>query len=130
MKNRTFFITTLIQLFIGHKDYSKFLFVHPFSTTIGLSKAYMTEIFGFKYSRLRIQEFLIVYSIIHKRVNREISHTKRSQVLEEMCSLTGIYPIVSKSGLHNDTRGRNMWPLHRNTQPCIAASPTSRTDST
>lgn len=88
----------------------------------------MTEIFGFKYGRLRIQEFLIVYSIIHKRVNREISHTKRSQVLEEMCSLTGIYPIVSKSGLHNDTRGRNIWPLHRNTQPSITASPSSGAD--
>ena len=45
-----------------------------------------------------------------------------------MCSLTGIYPIVSKSGLHNDTRGRNMWPLHRNTQPSITASPSSGAD--
>lgn len=102
MKNRTF-LYNVIQLFIGHKDYSKFLFAIHFHNNRPF-KAYMTEIFGFKYGRLRIQEFLIVYSIIHKRVNREISHTKRSQVLEEMRSLTGIYPIVSKSGLHNDTR--------------------------
>ena len=89
MKNRTF-LYNVIQLFIGHKDYSKFLLAIHFHNNRRF-KAYMTEIFGFKYGGLSIQELLIVYSIIHKRVNREISHTKRSQVLEEMRSLTGIY---------------------------------------
>lgn len=53
MKNRTF-LYNVIQLFIGHKDYSKFLFAIHFHNNRPL-KAYMTEIFGFKYGGLRIQ---------------------------------------------------------------------------
>lgn len=106
---------TLLLLSI-HLDHHRFL------------KADMTKIFRFFHRRLRIEEVLIIHTIIHKGIDSEISNPERSQILKEMCSLTGIYPIVGQSGFHNHTGSRDMRPLHRNTEPCITASPTSRTD--
>ena len=88
----------------------------------------MTKIFCFLHCRLRIEEILIIHPIIHKGVDSEISNPERSQILKEMCPLTGIYPIVGQSGFHNHTGSRDMRPLHRDAEPSIAASPTSRTD--
>ena len=88
----------------------------------------MTQEFRFVYRRLGIKEILIVNTVIHKSVDSEIAYSERSQVLEEVCALTRIYAVISQTGFHYHTGSRNMRPFHRNTQPCIAASPTSRTD--
>ena len=51
---------------------------------------YMTKIFRLLYGRLRIQERLIEPTISLKWINRKIAHSERSQVLEEMGTLTRV----------------------------------------
>ena len=87
MKNRTF-LYNIILLFLRHKNHSKFLFTIHFHNNRPL-KVYVTKIFSLKYGRLRIQKLLVVYSIIHKRIDGEITYTKGGQILEEMRPLTG-----------------------------------------
>ena len=64
---------------------------------------YMTKIFRLLYGRLRIQERLIEPTISLKWINRKIAHSERSQVLEEMSTLTRIYPVIGQSGLNDNT---------------------------
>ena len=45
-----------------------------------------------------------------------------------MRTLAGINAVISQSRLHYHTGCRDVRPLHRNTQPRVAASPTSGTD--
>ena len=85
----------------------------------------MPQILAFVYGRLCIQEVLIIHAIIHKGINSEVAHTERSQILEEVGPLAGIYAIIRQSGFHNDAGGTDMWPFYRNTQPCVTATLTS-----
>ena len=92
-----------------------------------LFKADMTQEFRFFHRRLGVEEILIVDSVIHKGIDRKIAYAERSEVLEEVSSLTRVYTIIGQSGLHYHTGGGDMRPLHRNAQPCVTAAPTSRT---
>ena len=87
----------------------------------------MTQEFRFFHRRLGVEEILIVDSVIHKGIDRKIAYAERSEVLEEVSSLTRVYTIIGQPGLHYHTGGGDMRPLHRNAQPCITAAPTSRT---
>ena len=84
---------------------------------------YMTKIFRLLYGRLRIQERLIEPTISLKWINRKIAHSERSQVLEEMGTLTRVYPIILQSAFHDHPCVTDMRPFHRNTQPRVAAPP-------
>ena len=92
-----------------------------------LFKADMTQEFRFFHRRLGVEEILIVDSVIHKGIDCKIAYAERSEILEEVSSLTRVYTIIGQSGLHYHTGGGDMRPLHRNAQPCITAAPTSRT---
>ena len=48
----------------------------------------MTQEFRFFHRRLGIEEILIVDSVIHKGIDRKIAYAERSEVLEEVSSLT------------------------------------------
>ena len=60
------------------------------------------QVFCLVYGRLGIQEFLVVYTVVHKCIDGEIPYAERCQVLEEMGSLTGVYTVIRQSGFHND----------------------------
>lgn len=64
-----------------------------------LFKADMTQEFRFFHRRLGIEEILIVDSVIHKGIDRKIAYAERSEVLEEVSSLTRVYTIIGQSGL-------------------------------
>lgn len=74
---------------IGQQYHSLFLFpVH-----LGhyrMFKMDMAQVFSLMHSRLRIQEVLIVYSVVHKSIDREIAYSEGSQVLKKVCPLTGM----------------------------------------
>ena len=53
-----------------------------------LFKADMTQEFRFFHRRLGVEEILIVDSVIHKGIDRKIAYAERSEVLEEVSSLT------------------------------------------
>ena len=59
-----------------------------------LFKADMTQEFRFFHRRLGIEEILIVDSVIHKGIDRKIAYAERSEVLEEVSSLTRVYTII------------------------------------
>lgn len=67
---------------IGQQYHSLFLFpVH-----LGhyrMFKMDMAQVFSLMHSRLRIQEVLIVYSVVHKSIDREIAYSEGSQVLKK-----------------------------------------------
>ena len=65
-----------------------------------LFKADMTQEFRFFHRRLGVEEILIVDSVIHKGIDRKIAYAERSEVLEEVSSLTRVYTIIGQSGLH------------------------------
>ena len=44
------------------------------------------QVFRLVYGRLGIQEFLVVYTVVHKCIDGEIPYAERCQVLEEMGS--------------------------------------------
>ncbi len=46
-------------------------------------KVHMAQVFSLMHSRLRIQEVLIVYSVVHKSIDREIAYSEGSQVLKK-----------------------------------------------
>lgn len=50
---------------------------------------YMPQVLRLVYGRLCIQEFLVVYAVIHKGVDGKVSHSKGGQVLEEVGSWLG-----------------------------------------
>lgn len=73
-----------------------------------LFKADMTQEFRFFHRRLGVEEILIVDSVIHKGIDRKIAYAERSEVLEEVSSLTRVYTIIGQSGLHYHTGGGDM----------------------
>ena len=111
---------------IGQQYHSLFLFpVH-----LGhyrMFKMDMAQVFSLMHSRLRIQEVLIVYSVVHKSIDREIAYSEGSQVLKKVCPLTGIDAIIRQPGFYNDARCTDMRPFNRNAEPRVTATPTSRT---
>ena len=111
---------------IGQQYHSLFLFpVH-----LGhyrMFKIDMAHVFSLMHSRLRIQEVLIVYSVVHKSIDREIAYSEGSQVLKKVCPLTGIDAIIRQPGFYNDARCTDMRPFNRNSEPRVTAAPTSRT---
>ena len=60
----------------------------------------MAEELRFFHSRLRIEELLVVDTIIHKGIDREVTHSERGKILEEMRTLAGINAVISQSRLH------------------------------
>ena len=62
-----------------------------------LFKADMTQEFRFFHRRLGVEEILIVDSVIHKGIDRKIAYAERSEVLEEVSSLTRVYTIIGQS---------------------------------
>ena len=67
-------------------------------------------------------------AIALERIYREISHPEGSQVLEEMRTLAGVHAVVFESAFDDDARIADMRPFHRDSEPGVAASPTSRAD--
>ena len=61
-----------------------------------LFKADMTQEFRFFHRRLGVEEILIVDSVIHKGIDRKIAYAERSEVLEEVSSLTRVYTIIGQ----------------------------------
>ena len=100
---------------IGQQYHSLFLFpVH-----LGhyrMFKMDMAQVFSLMHSRLRIQEVLIVYSVVHKSIDREIAYSEGSQVLKKVCPLTGIDAIIRQPGFYNDARCTDMRPFNRNSE--------------
>ena len=86
------------------------------------------QVFRLVYGRLGIQEFLVVYTVVHKCIDGEIPYTEGRQVLEEMGSLTGVYTVIRQSGFHNDAGGADVRPLHGDAKPGVTTSPASGTD--
>ena len=54
---------------------------------------YMPQVLRLVYGRLCIQEFLVVYAVIHKGVDGKVSHSKVVQVLEYVGYLDGLYQV-------------------------------------
>ena len=102
------------------------LFLSVHLSCYRMFKVYMTQVFGLMYSRLRIQKVLIIYTVIYKRVDCEITDTERSQVLKKVRSLAGIDTIVCQPGFYNNTCCTDMRPFYRNAEPCIATAPAAR----
>ena len=89
---------------------------------------YVPQVFRLVHGRLGIQEFLVVYTVIHKCIDGEIPYAERCQVLEEMGSLTGVYTVIRQSGFHNDAGGADVRPLHGDAKPGVTTSPASGTN--
>ena len=75
-----------------------------------------------------IEDILLENAIACIGVNGEIADTEAGEVLEKVGTLRGIDMIVFQTRLHNDTGGRDMRPLDGDTQPIVAATPTSWTN--
>ena len=87
----------------------------------------MPQVLRLVYGRLCIQEFLVVYAVIHKGVDGKVSHSKGGQVLEEVGSLTGVYPVIGQSGFHYHAGSADVRPLHGDAEPGVTATPASGT---
>ena len=79
----------------------------------------MTYILRLLHCRHTVEYLLLEHPVAGIGVDGEISHTKRCQVLEEVRSLRWIHVIVLQSRLHDDSRCRDMRPLHWYTQPVV-----------
>ena len=86
----------------------------------------MAHMSGFFDSREGIEEGAIVDAIAVEIIDGEIAHAKRGEVLEKVSALRRINAIVSQAGFDNDACSRDVWPFHRNSQPRIARSPSTR----
>ena len=91
-------------------------------------EAHVAHILGLIHGWHRIQDILSEDAVVVVRIDGEIPHAEGSEILEEVRALTGIDAVVLQSGLHDDTGGRDMRPLHGDAQPEIAGSPAPRSD--
>ncbi len=86
------------------------------------------DIFGFKSCGSCIQEILVNESVAGMRVNGEISHTERSEILEKMRALRRVYMVVLDSRFNDNPCLAYVGPFHGNSEPGVTAAPPSRTD--
>ena len=79
----------MIYLFFRHQHHSQFLLaIHLYYHR--LAEMYMPQVFRLVYGRLYIQEFLIVYAVVHKGVDGKVSHSEGGLVLVLVGWLAGV----------------------------------------
>ena len=72
----------------------------------------MADVLGFLNGRKLVQDVLTVDAVATEGVYGKIAHSQRSQVLEEVGSLAGIYLIVVEACLNDNLRGADVWPFY------------------
>ena len=81
---------------------------------------------GFHH-RLRLPgHFQIADTLAPERIDCKITYSQRSDILEKMRSLTGIYTEILQTAFHYDLRLRYLVPSHRNTEPRVTRPPSAR----
>ena len=91
-------------------------------------EADVPDMLGLFNGRKLVKDVLPVDAVATERINRQIANAKRGEVLKEVRALTRVNLEAIESCLYNNLRSTDVTPLHRNAEPRVAASPTTRSD--
>ena len=83
----------------------------------------MAHIFRLLHGRHGVEQFFLEDTVSGIGVDGEIAHAEGGEVLKEVRTLRGVDVIVLQSRLHDDAGGRDVGPLHRDTEPGIGGAP-------
>ena len=75
-----------------------------------------------------VEDVLSVYAVAAESIDGKVADAKRGKVLEEVRALAWVNLEAVKACLHDNLCCADMTPLNGNTEPWVAASPTSGTD--
>ena len=59
-----------------------------------LFKTHMADDIIFKNSRLPVKKFQVIITVVDERVDGEITHAERSQVLKKVSALAGVNTVI------------------------------------